>query len=69
MTNIELNKGSDNKLHLRVGSEYASGAEFSSIQSVAHGEHVAIIAIPLKHLRFGSVDNVVPFVRPVIETR
>lgn len=64
MTNIELNKGSDDKLHLRVGSEYAVGAEFSGMQVVG-GEVIAVFSIPLKHIRLGSVGNVIPFVRPV----
>jgi hypothetical protein len=63
MMNIELNKDHCGKLHLAVSGQYASGAEFSSIQTV-NGEHTAIIAIPIKHIQFGSVGNVVPFVRP-----
>lgn len=63
MTNIELNKGSDDKLHLRVGSEYAVGASVTSIQSVGD-DLVAVVTIPLKHVRLGSVGNVIPFVRP-----
>jgi hypothetical protein len=29
------------------------------------GELSAIVTLPLKHARFGQIDNVVPFVRPV----
>lgn len=66
MTNIELNKGSDDKLHLRVGSEYAVGASVTSIQTMGD-DLVAVVTIPIKHVRFGSVGNVVPFVRPVAQ--
>lgn len=62
MTNIRLNRDHAGKLHMRVGSEYAAGAEFSHIATI-NGEATAIVAIPLKHLVFGEVDNVVPMVR------
>ena len=61
MNNIRLNRDNSGKLHLRVGSEYASGDEFSSIVNNG-GELTAIIAIPLKHVVLGEVDNVLPFV-------
>lgn len=68
MTNIELNQNHEGKLHLRVGSEYAIGAEVTGIQNLA-GELTAVVTIPLKHARLGQVGNVVPFVRPQVETR
>lgn len=68
MSNVRLNRDHVGNLHLRVGTEYAFGAEVSSIVN-NNGEQSAIIVIPLKHVSFGEVDNVVPFVRPVIETR
>lgn len=63
MTNIKLNRDHNGKLHLQVGGEYAIGAEFSNVVTSVNGEQTAVIAIPLKHLVFGEVDNVVPFVR------
>lgn len=62
MSNIRLNRNHEGKLHLRVGGEYAIGADVTSIQQV-NGELVAIVTIPLKHAIMGEVDNVVPFVR------
>ncbi len=62
MTNIRLNRDHSGKLHLRVGAEYAFGAEVSSVVTM-NGELTAIVAIPLKHLVIGEVDNVVPLVR------
>lgn len=62
MSNIRLNRDHLGKLHLRVGGEYAIGAEVGSIQTVA-GDLVAVITIPLKHVVMGEVDNVVPMVR------
>lgn len=60
MSNVRLNRDHDGKLKLRVGSEYAYGAEFSSIVNNG-GEQSVIIVIPLKHVTFGDVDNVIPF--------
>lgn len=68
MTNVRLNRDHEGHLRLRVGAEYALGAEVSSIVGQG-GELVAVVTIPLKHVVMGEVDNVVPFVRPVIETR
>lgn len=71
MTNIRLNRDHNGKLHLRVGAEYAIGAEVSSIVGQGQGgELVAVVTIPMKHVVLGEIDNVVPLVRPVaIETR
>ena len=62
MTNIRMNRDHAGKLHLRVGAEYAVGAEVSSIVH-QNGELVAVITIPMKHVVLGEVDNVVPLVR------
>ena len=62
MSNIRLNRDHQGKLHLRVGSEYAIGAEVSSIVGQG-GELVAVVTIPLKHVVMGELDNVMPLVR------
>lgn len=62
MSNIRLQRDHAGKLHLRVGSEYASGAEVTSVINHA-GELTAVVFIPLKHAVMGEIDNVVPLVR------
>lgn len=60
MSNVRLNRDGSGKLQLRVGAEYAFGAEVSSIVH-QNGELVAVVTIPLRHVVMGEVDNVIPF--------
>lgn len=68
MTNTELKRDHEGKLHLYVNGAPALGVKFTGMQAVGD-ENVAFFAVPLKTSTIGEVANVVPFVRPVFETR
>lgn len=63
MSNIELKRDHEAKLHLYVGGQPALGAHFTGMQVIDNAT-VAFFAVPLKHATMGEVANVVPFVRP-----
>lgn len=60
MSNIELKRDHEAKLHLFVGGQPALGAQFTGMQ-VVDGAPVAFFAVPLKYAVLGEVANVVPF--------
>lgn len=62
MSNIELKRDHEAKLHLYVNGQPALGAQFTGMQMI-EGATVAFFAVPLKHATIGEVANVVPFVK------
>ncbi len=63
MAKCELQRDHTGKLHLLVGGQPASGAEFVKIDSFNSGM-AAVFVVPIEHLTLGEVNTVVPFVRP-----
>lgn len=64
MSNIEIKRDHEAKLHLYVSGQPALGAQFTGVQ-LLDGSPVAFFAVPLKHATIGEVANVVPF--PVLK--
>jgi len=62
MSNIRLRRDHKAAVHLEVGGQYAIGAEFNGM-SMFNGKQCAVFLVPLDHVTFAEVDNVVPFVR------
>ena len=63
MSNIKLERDHTGALHLKVGDQFATGAEIRSVVQ-DNNELTAIVFIPLKHVSLGEVSNVLPFARP-----
>jgi hypothetical protein len=68
MSNMRINRDINGTLHLEVSGRYASGARVTGFSAI-DGEMCAIVVVPLKHAVLGEIGNVIPFVRPVVETR
>jgi len=62
VSNIELKRDHEAKLHLFVGGAPALGAKFTGMQVIGD-ENVAFFAVPLKNATIGEVSNIIPFVR------
>lgn len=67
MTDIQLKRSHTGEVTLYVAGVPARGAIFTGMNpsQVNPGKVYANFSIPLDHLSFAEVDNVVPFVRPV----
>lgn len=63
MSNIEIQRDHDGKLHLMVGGNYAAGSTVLKIDQINNGL-AAVVVIPLEYVRLTEAKNVIPFVRP-----
>ena len=70
MSDIQLKRSHNGEVTLYVAGVPARGALFTGMNhSQVNGKVYANFSIPLDALSFAEVDNVVPFVRSVVETR
>jgi len=63
MTNMEIKRDHNAKLHLFVDGKPALGAIVTDIGWVGD-KQCAKVMIPLEYVTFGEVDSIVPFLRP-----
>ena len=61
---LELKRNHTGDITMHVNGQPASAAKFGGIQQTPEGM-AAVFIVPMQHVVFGEVDNVVPFVRPV----
>lgn len=64
MSNIQIQRDNKGTMNLVVGDQHALGSHVTGITNIDGIGLTAIVWIPINHVTFAEVRNVVPFVRP-----